>query len=390
MDKIKEVENTLIFYTLANKLKTTIIDETNNYSIANNIFGSMILAVAIDSEFKETNNLGKLLRMIILDENSKKNPNYSIKNNLKKGKQYSEEIEASHLLQTKESKLIFKYKMLDFSLTKLISEKENSLSYNELLKEGIEIFKPKNASEYYKYEQIFKFYYLNYRLKNKIRSGWDKNHWNISSDRIERISEHIIGTIALAVVLDSEFNYNDRTNPNRNIKIDKILKLLAIHEIGETLIGDITPFDGITKEEKQEMEHQAMIDAVGNLTDRETLIAMLFDFDALLSNEAKFAYFCDKIEADLQSKIYQDSGLQHSLDDQHNNCVFSSQKTKQMLENSAKTAFDIWYYYDENIYKDSIEFPEFYIILKVVKDNNLFDLTKKLPTNLKLVKKISV
>ena len=61
-----------------------------------------------------------------------------------------------------------------------------------------------------------------------------------------------------------------------------------------------------------------------------------------------------------------------------------------MLENSAKTAFDIWYYYDENIYKDSIEFPEFYIILKVVKDNNLFDLTKKLPTNLKLVKKISV
>ena len=390
MDKIKEVENTLIFYTLANKLKTTIIDETNNYSIANNIFGSMILAVAIDSEFKETNNLGKLLRMMVLDEFSKINPNYSIKDNLKKGKQYSEEIEASRLLQTKESKLIFKYKMLDFSLTKLISEKENSLSYNELLKEGIEIFKPKNASEYYKYEQIFKFYYLNYRLKNKIRSGWDKNHWNILSDRIERISEHIIGTIALAVVLDSEFNYNDKTNPNRNIKIDKILKLLAIHEIGETLIGDITPFDGITKEEKQEMEHQAMIDAVGNLTDRETLIAMLFDFDALLSNEAKFAYFCDKIEADLQSKIYQDSGLQHSLDDQHNNCVFSSQKTKQMLENGAKTAFDIWYYYDENIYKDSIEFPEFYIILKVVKDNNLFDLTKKLPTNLKLVKKISV
>lgn len=390
MDKIKEVENTLIFYTLANKLKTTIIDETNNYSIANNIFGSMILAVAIDSEFKETNNLGKLLRMMVLDEFSKINPNYSIKDNLKKGKQYSEEIEEAHLLQTKESKLIFKYKMLDFSLTKLISEKENSLSYNELLKEGIEIFKPKNASEYYKYEQIFKFYYLNYRLKNKIRSGWDKNNWNISSDRIERISEHIIGTIALAVVLDSEFNYNDKTTPNRNIKIDKILKLLAIHEIGETLIGDITPFDGITKEEKQEMEHQAMIDAVGNLTDRETLIAMLFDFDALLSNEAKFAYFCDKIEADLQSKIYQDSGLQHSLDDQHNNCVFASQKTKQMLENGATTAFDIWYYYDENIYKDSIEFSEFYIILKVIKDNNLFDLTKKLSTNLKKVKKISV
>ena len=46
MEKVEEIKNTLTFYTQANKLKTTIIDEVNNYSVADNIFGSMMLAIA--------------------------------------------------------------------------------------------------------------------------------------------------------------------------------------------------------------------------------------------------------------------------------------------------------------------------------------------------------
>ena len=242
MQKVEEIKKTLTFYTQANKLKTTIIDEINNYSVADNIFGSMMLAIAIDSEFKETDNIGKLLRMMLLDDFSRLNPNYNFQDSLKKGKQYKAEIDEARLLQTKESKLIFKYKMLDFSLTKLISEQENSLEYSDLLKEGVKIFMPKNAEEYSKYEEIFKFYYLNFRLKNKVRSGWDSKHWNINSERIERISEHVVGTIALAIAMNSEFDYNEEIDFDRNIEIEEIIKLLAIHEIGETLIGDITPF----------------------------------------------------------------------------------------------------------------------------------------------------
>ena len=374
MQKVEEIKKTLTFYTQANKLKTTIIDEVNNYSVADNIFGSMILAIAIDSEFKETDNIGKLLRMMLLDDFSRLNPNYNFQDSLKKGKQYKAEIDEVRLLQTKESKLIFKYKMLDFSLTKLISEQGNSLEYSDLLKEGVKIFMPENAEEYSKYEEIFKFYYLNFRLKNKVRSGWDSKHWNINSERIERISEHVVGTIALAIAMDSEFDYNEEIDFDRNIEIDEIIKLLAIHEIGETLIGDITPFDGITPEQKKEMEHEAMIDAVGNLSDRKRLIEILFDFDDQITNESIFAHFCDKFEADLKSKLYQDSGLHHSLNDQSNNCVFGSSKVQQMLKNGAQTAFDIWYGWDINIYKDSKAFPEFANMLKVVRDNNLFTL----------------
>ena len=184
MENIEEIRKTLIFYVLANKLKTTIIDEINNYSVADNIFGSMILAIAMDSEFKETANLGKLLRMMVLDEFSRLNPNYSFQENLKKGNQFKMEIDEARSLQTKESKLIFKYKMLDFLLTKMISEKGNSLEYKDLLEEGIKILRFGNSLSYSVYEEIFKFYYLNFRLKNKVRTGWDKKHWNINSDRI--------------------------------------------------------------------------------------------------------------------------------------------------------------------------------------------------------------
>lgn len=107
MQKIEEIKQTLIFYVLANKLKTTLVDEINNYSVADNIFGSMILATAMDSEFKETDNVGKLLRMMLLDDFSKLNPNYPIQDVLKKGKQYKEEIDEARSLQTKKLKTYF-------------------------------------------------------------------------------------------------------------------------------------------------------------------------------------------------------------------------------------------------------------------------------------------
>ena len=170
----------------------------------------------------------------------------------------------------------------------------------------------------------------------------------------------------MALVIASEFNYN--------IDIDKVLKMLVIHEIGETIIGDITPFDGITPEEKKEIEHKAMNDVLGKLIDKNFLLSLLYEFDEQKTPEAKFAHYCDKIEADLQAKIYQDKGLHHSLDDQKNNCVFKSPKVQKMLEEGASNAFDIWYEWDKSIYEQDKDFPEFSDMLKIVKMCNLMNL----------------
>ena len=53
-----------------------------------------------------------------------------------------------------------------------------------------------------------RFYLLATKLKYKIRSGWDKNHWNINNERIESIAEHVYGTCVLAISLNSEFGLN--------------------------------------------------------------------------------------------------------------------------------------------------------------------------------------
>ena len=206
------------------------------------------------------------------------------------------------------------------------------------------------------------------------------------SDRIERISEHVVGTIVLVLALNSEFDYDNETIINRNVKIDEVIKLLAIHEIGEALIGDITPFDGITEEQKMEIEHKAMSDVIGNLSDRNVFLEKLFDFDEQRSNEAKFAHLCDKMEADLQAKVYEDCGMQRLLDDQENNSVFKSPKVIQMLNDGAQTAFDIWYGWDINMYEKNKDFPEFTDILKYAKNNNLLTLNNDVNKILKLKK----
>ena len=354
------MNNILNFYMKSNDLKNILTDE--KYSVADNLYGSIILAVAFNSEFGEPKDISKIVRMLILSEITLKNPNLNLVETLKKGKQY--EKEAIEYLQIKnlEAKEAFRFRITDFSLTKLIDEKGDYLSFENLYKEALNlaIFKLNHIEDYEKYKKIFKFYYLNYRLKNKLRSGWDKKHWNVKGDRIERISEHIIGTIALAIAIDSEFDFN--------IDINKVIEMLAIHEVGEILIGDITPFDGVTPQQKKEIEHNAIEDVLECLTNKTNLINLIFEFNEHQTAESMFSHYCDKIEADIQAKVYQDNGMQNPLDEQQNNVVFKSDKVKHMLENGAQTAFDIWYLWDKSIYENNIIFT---LLLEFIKDNDL-------------------
>ena len=108
--------------------------------------------------------------------------------------------------------------------------------------------------------------------------------------------------------------------------------MLVIHELGEVLIGDITPLDNITPEEKMKKEHEAIKDVLGDLIKKDEFYSLLLEFDDKKTKEAVFAHHCDKLEADIQAKVYQDMGCQHSLDEQENNVVFKSQRVQQMVK----------------------------------------------------------
>lgn len=203
------------------------------------------------------------------------------------------------------------------------------------------------------------------QLKYKIRSGWDKSHWNVSKDRVESIAEHVYGTCILALSIDSEFK--------TNLDINKVIKMLVLHELGEVIIGDITPFDNITPEEKMKKEHEAMREVIGDLVNQEEFLSLLFEFDEKKTKEAVFAHHCDKLEADIQAKVYQDMGFQHPLDEQENNVVFKSNKVQQMVKDGAQTAFDIWYEWDKSLYYDDEDFAR---LLDYVRTINTQELLK--------------
>lgn len=372
MKKIIELKNVIEFYTLANKLKTTIVDDANNYSIADQLYGTIILAIAINNEFNQTNEVEKIIRAMILDEIIKLNPDYQLQEKFKNGRIYYQEILSTRSLATTEGKLISKYKKLDILLTNLIQEEGNKLDYETLSNKGIAIIKSivQIEDSYSKYQSIFDFYYHNFKLKNKVRGGWDENHWNVKAERLETVAEHIVSAISLAMAMNAMFQYS-------NLNIDKVTGMLSIHEIGESIIGDITPHDGINPEDKKKYEQVAVLKVIGNLSNKNDLFQLFQEFDEHQTLESIFSYFSDKLDADLQSKLYQDMGMHISIAELKEKELkpYSNPKVQKIIQKGAETIFEIWYHMDKSIYESKTEFKEFRDLLKMIKDNNMLNIT---------------
>ena len=172
-----------------------------------------------------------------------------------------------------------------------------------------------------KEEKIINYYVLCNKLKDIVRSGWKV--WNIKRERVESIAEHIYG-----------------------------VQMLAIHELGETVIGDLTQFE-IDSKSKKIIEHKAVHTILNGLIDGEKLEELFLEFDAKETKEAIFAYQCDKLECDLQSKLYDEEKCV-DLNDQPNNEVINNKRVKELLNNGASFS-EMWlkfgqetYPYDEN------------------------------------------
>lgn len=96
-------------------------------------------------------------------------------------------------------------------------------------------------------EKVINYYVLCNRLKNVIRTGW--KDWHVNSERVESIAEHVFGVQMSAIAMKSEYKYD--------LDIMKVIYMLAIHELGEAVIGDLTQFQ-IDAKEKEKIEHEAV------------------------------------------------------------------------------------------------------------------------------------
>ena len=188
-----------------------------------------------------------------------------------------------------------------------------------------------------KEQNVINYYVLCNKLKNVIRTGW--KDWNVQRDRIESVAEHIYGVQMLAIAMQSEFEYD--------IDIEKVIFMLAIHEIGETVIGDLTQFQ-ISKQEKRKIENEAVHNILKDLINGKQIEELYVEFEAHESKESIFAYQCDKLECDLQCKLYDEENCV-DLNNQTSNISLEDERVQKLMK-SGESWGTLWLKFSQNTY----------------------------------------
>ena len=193
-----------------------------------------------------------------------------------------------------------------------------------------------------KEQNVVDFYVACNKLKDVVRTGW--KDWGVQRERVESVAEHIYGVQMLALAMWSEYKYD--------IDIMKVITMLAFHEVEEIVIGDLTCFQ-TTKEDKQKLGHEAVKKIFSSLSNGQDIENLIYEFDERKTPEAKFAYFCDKLECDLQCKMYDQENCV-DLNKQEHNKTAQNDDVKKLL-NKGYSWSDMWlmfgqerYNYDEN------------------------------------------
>ncbi|KAL8549332.1 hypothetical protein ACS0TY_008251 [Phlomoides rotata] len=138
------------------------------------------------------------------------------------------------------------------------------------------------------------FLTLCHRLKSTKRKGWI-NH-GIKGP--ESIADHMYRMALMALIAD------DLLGVNR----ERCVKIAIVHDIAEAIVGDITPSDGVPKQEKSRMEQEAldeMCEVLGGGMRAEEIKELWQEYENNSSLEANLVKDFDKVEMILQALEYE-------------------------------------------------------------------------------------
>ena len=199
------------------------------------------------------------------------------------------------------------------------------------------------------------FYTLCNKLKDTIRKG--PIIWNAKRERIESVAEHIYGTQMLAIAIYYQFNYK--------LDLYKVVYMLAIHELEEIEMGDLAFYE-TTKEDKLKNGKDATNLILKDLIGKEEISKLLDEYNERKTDEAKFAHHCDKLECEIQIKLYEQAKC-FDLNNQPNNEAINIPVVKELLDKE-KSLSNAWIEFDRNIYEDD---PVFIDIINWLKNNDI-------------------
>ncbi|MCF7857899.1 MAG: HD domain-containing protein [Candidatus Cloacimonetes bacterium] len=129
------------------------------------------------------------------------------------------------------------------------------------------------------------------KLKALYRQGWLQR--NVTEKQTESVADHSFGTAMLALLLC----------PPELDKL-KVLEIALLHETGECIIGDLTPWDEVNEAEKSSLELESVENILNSLPDGKRLIEIWKEFEFETSAEGRFVRQLDKLEMGLQAELF--------------------------------------------------------------------------------------
>ena len=143
---------------------------------------------------------------------------------------------------------------------------------------------------------ILDFFKTAVNLKNISRQGWmDK----LSLKHPESVADHSYSMAIMGMIISDLENYNS----------EKMLKMILLHDLAESKIGDYTP-NQISKENKIKIENNAYNEIINTLPEAIKLQygKIWEEYQKHESPESKIVHQIDKLEMALQAKMYQKQG----------------------------------------------------------------------------------
>ncbi|KAF2475831.1 uncharacterized protein BDR25DRAFT_331560 [Lindgomyces ingoldianus] len=144
------------------------------------------------------------------------------------------------------------------------------------------------------------FFHLLEQLKTTKRAGWQR----FGLQHCESISDHMYRMSILSMLAPASLS--------SKLDLAKCTRMALIHDMAEAIVGDITPVDNVSKEEKSRREAETM-DYIcnrllgklnGGLNGRE-IRAIWQEYEDSETLESRFVHDIDKIELILQMVEYE-------------------------------------------------------------------------------------
>lgn len=136
------------------------------------------------------------------------------------------------------------------------------------------------------------------RLKTTKRTGWI-THAKIENP--ESVADHTMRLSVIALVAGDEFGINK----------DKLVKMAVIHDLAESIVGDIVNEIGskeltAVKKEKHELEEEAMKVLFKDFKNKKEFLQLWEEIETRKTKEGDILDQLDKFEMVLQALEYED------------------------------------------------------------------------------------